>query len=94
MAANILARDFKVPIEDFSSLDISPDAHVKRVLERVGLMPKGASDLEFIYLGRELNPKYPGIFDFPCWEIGKKWCKSRNPSCQDCYLCVHCPKKT
>jgi len=93
MAANILARDFKIQMEDHTYIDISPDVHVKRVLKRLGLISKKATNEELIYRARELNSKYPGIFDLPCWEIGRNWCRPRKPLCEDCYLNPYCPKK-
>jgi endonuclease III len=92
MAANILARSFKVPMKDHICIDISPDVHIKRVFQRLGLILKGASIDEIIYCARELNPEYPGIFDPSCWEIGRKWCRPNNPACDECYLNSYCPK--
>ena len=92
MAANILARDFKVPMSDYICIDISPDTHVKRVFKRLGFISKNASNDELIYCARELNPKYPGIFDLPCWEIGRNWCRPQKPQCENCYLNDYCPK--
>ena len=37
MAANILARHFKVRFKDYYSIDISADVHVRRVFARLGL---------------------------------------------------------
>ncbi|BBB32007.1 conserved hypothetical protein [Thermotomaculum hydrothermale] len=93
MAANILAREFKIPMSDYICIDISPDTHVNRVFKRLGFISKSASDHELIYAARELNPEYPGIFDLSCWEIGRKWCKPKKPDCDNCYLYRYCPRK-
>jgi len=93
MAANILARDFKIPMKDYINIDISPDVHVKRVFKRLGFISKDASNDELIYCARELNPMYPGIFDLPCWEIGRSWCRPNKPICEKCYLNDYCIKK-
>jgi len=93
MAVNILARDFKVLMNDYICIDISPDVHVKRVFKRLGLISQDANNEELIYCARELNPEYPGVFDLSCWEIGRKWCHPKNPICQDCHLSEFCPKK-
>ncbi len=92
MAANSLAREFKIPLEDYICIDISPDVHVKRVFKRLGFVSKDASNDELIYCARELNPKYPGVFDLPVWQIGRNWCHPRNPSCDKCELGTVCPK--
>lgn len=92
MAANILARDFKIPMADKYCIDISPDVQVRRVFIRLGLISQDATNEELIYSARELNPDYPGIFDFSAWEIGRKWCRPVDPECNDCYLHRHCPK--
>lgn len=92
MAANILAREFKIPMQDRSCIDISPDVHVKRVFRRLGFISKNASTEELIYCARDLYPIYPGIFDFPAFEIGRTWCRPNNPSCKNCYLNQFCPK--
>jgi len=92
MAANILAREFKIPMKDYIYIDISPDVHVKRVFKRIGFISKNASNDELIYCARELNPKYPGIFDLSAWQIGRNWCHPKNPNCESCYLDEYCPK--
>lgn len=92
MAANILAREFKISMQDRICIDISPDVQVKRVFIRLGFIPRDASNDELIYCARELHPEYPGIFDFSAWEIGRNWCRPRNPDCKNCYLNEYCPK--
>jgi len=92
MAANILAREFKMPMKDYICIDISPDVHVKRVFKRIGFISKNAGNDELIYCARELNPEYPGIFDLSTWQIGRNWCHPRNPDCKNCYLNKYCPK--
>lgn len=92
MAANILARAFKVPFSDYYSIDISPDVHIKRVLARTGLVKEGADIQSIIYKARELYPEFPGIIDYSCWEIGKTYCKPHNPNCKECPICSTCPK--
>ena len=93
MAANILAREFKIPMKDYINIDISPDVHVMRVFKRLGFISKDASNDELVYYARELNPMYPGIFDLSCWEIGRNWCRPNNPICEKCYLENICNKK-
>jgi len=92
MAANILAREFKIPFEDYFSIDISADVHVRRVFARLGLCAADASVDQVIYKARALYPKFPGMMDFPCWEIGRKWCKANGQVCSGCYMKGLCPK--
>ena len=92
MATNILARQFKVPFSDYYSIDISPDVHILRVLRRSGLVDRDASIDSIIYKARELCPEFPGIIDFSCWEIGRTWCRPRNPNCEDCIIESECLK--
>jgi endonuclease III len=91
MAVNILARHLKVQLSDYYSVDISVDTHVRRVLRRLGLIQKAATAEEIIYLARSLHPEFPGIIDYPLWEIGRNWCSPRSPDCRACYLCDLCP---
>ena len=92
MAANILAREFKIPMKDYICIDISPDRHLKTVFKRLGFISKEATNDELIYCARELNPEYPGIFDFPAFDVGRNYCHPRKPDCKNCYLNKYCPK--
>ncbi len=95
MAANILARDFKIPFADYYSIDISADIHVRRVFTRLELCESDDSDdrltKKVIYKARALHPSFPGFMDLPCWEIGRNWCKASNPVCSACYMNDLCP---
>ena len=92
MAANILARDLKVPMSDYYSIDISPDVHVRRVFRRLGLIIPDADDTFIIYRARALSPDFPGLLDLPTWEIGRTWCRPSNPDCGACYMNQVCRK--
>lgn len=92
MATNILARDFRVPMSDRTSIDVSPDVHLKRVMGRMGLVADPEDLTEIINTARVINPDYPGLLDFSMWEIGRKWCRPTNPACGLCYLGDVCPK--
>lgn len=91
MAANSLAREFKIPMKDYICIDISPDVHVKRVFKRIGFISQNANNDELIYSARELNPNYPGIFDLSAWQIGRNYCHPQKPDCKKCYLNKYCP---
>ncbi len=92
MIANILAREFHIQFSDYFSIDISPDVHVMRIMRRSRLVSKEAGRDSVIYKARELNPEYPGIIDYACWEIGRNWCKTKNPDCTDCPISSVCKK--
>lgn len=90
MATNILARRFRVPFRDYYSIDISVDVHVRRVFQRLGFISADASQDEVIYKARALSPEFPGLLDFPAWEIGRNWCRPTRPKCGDCYMQPAC----
>jgi endonuclease-3 len=90
MATNILAREFKVPLADYFSIDISADVHVRRVFSRLGLCAVGATVEQVVYKAKALHPEFPGMMDLPSWEIGRNWCKARGPECSGCYMSDVC----
>ncbi|MCL2318404.1 MAG: hypothetical protein FWC44_05085 [Methanomassiliicoccaceae archaeon] len=101
MAANILARDYKIPLRDKYSIDISPDVHVKRVFYRMGLL-NDCGDIPFseidqtrvVYKAREINPEFPGILDLLCWQIGEqRICTNSICKCSECKLNAICEKR-
>lgn len=91
MDANILAREFKIQFSDYFSIDISADVHVRRVFGRLGLTPHDASVDQLIFRARGLHPQFPGLMDYPAWEIGRNWCRPKNADCDGCYMNDLCP---
>ena len=92
MATNLLHRNFGIKYTDYSSLDISPDIHIRRVMYRLGLIDDMDDTTQVIYRARSINPEYPGQMDECCWEIGRNFCKETNPKCSECKLdaiCMH-----
>jgi len=90
MAVNCLVRELKVPLADYTVIDISADVHVLRVFGRLGLTPEGATRDEVIMRARELNPEFPGLLDYPAWEVGRNWCRPDFPACTSCYMQAGC----
>ena len=86
MATNILARDFKIRFSDYYSIDVSTDTHIRRVMRRIGLVPESGDNDMIRYKARELCPEFPGIIDYPLWEIGREWCHPKNPECDTCVM--------
>jgi endonuclease III len=91
MAANILAREFKIEFSDYYSIDISLDVHVRRVMARLGLISANASDEQMIYKARAISPDFPGLLDFPLWSIGRSTCRPAAPHCAVCPMRETCP---
>lgn len=67
--------------------------HVPRVLRRTGFVDSDANIDSIIYKARELCPEFPGMIDYSCWEIGRKWCRPTDPNCDACIIKNDCLKK-
>ncbi|MEJ5304505.1 MAG: endonuclease III [Ignavibacteria bacterium] len=91
MGTNMLVRDFKIEIKDKRGIDVSYDIQVRRIFLRTGLVYRDDMNL-ILQTARELNPEYPGILDFPCWIIGRKYCHPQNPECNKCPISNVCLK--
>lgn len=90
MTANILVRQFHVPLSDYRYIDLSPDTHVRVVMRRLGLVPPGASNDVVVWTARELNPDFPGVFDPVLFNVGVATCHLRKPKCAACPLAEWC----
>ena len=94
MAVMILARDYGLlgGRRSRRQIDVKPDVHVQRVFVRTGLMGPDASPQNAVEVARQLAPDFPGSLDVPAWEIGRKWCRPRQPVCTDCPIGSTCPR--
>ena len=90
MAANILIRQFKIPISDYEAIDVSVDVQVEKVMARLGLVSKDPTKQEIIDKAREMNPEYPGLIDRTLWKVGREYCDNTNPKCDECPLKNEC----
>lgn len=98
MAVNLLDQQDVLPANfNRSTIDISPDRHVKKVMTRLGLISKSASvnqmifKTKVIFKAREIYPPFPGLLDLPFYDVGKNYCHTnKEPQCQDCPLSLHC----
>ena len=89
MAANILARDFKVSMSDYRSIDVSPDIHVTTVMGRVFFNVSAKKD-EIVKKASEINPEFPGVIDLACSFIGIDYCRPTDSECYHCPLNKEC----
>lgn len=90
MATNILAKQFKIPMSDYKSIDISADVHIQRTMKRLGCVKESASIDSVIKAARKINPDFPRLIDFALWKLGKDICRPQNPKCDKCYLREEC----
>lgn len=92
MAVNILVRDYGVLISGSKrGIDVSNNAHVRRVFLRAGLINVG-TEAQVLLAARKLNPEYPGALDLPAWKIGRTWCTESTPDCTACAIGQECPQ--
>ncbi len=91
MAVEILERDLHVTVSDLDGGDVAFDVHLRRVFLRTGLAQH--DDVrEMVAVARKFHPERPGALDLPAWDIGRRWCRPRDPDCQLCPLTVVCPR--
>lgn len=100
MAANILSRDYKVPMTDMSAIDISPDRHVKRCMYRLGLIPErkehdffNIPETEIIYAAKAIKPSFPGLMDLAFYYMGSKgYCENNICDKENCLFGKICKR--
>jgi endonuclease III len=91
MAVEILERDLGVPLNALSGSDIAYDVHVRRVFLRTGFAERDDVD-HMVAMARNVHPERPGALDNPAWDIGRRWCRARDPDCPVCPLLSVCQR--
>lgn len=74
-----------------SKMRIKPDVHVRRVAYRTGLISTQKVSLATKELD-SLQLESPADFDLAIWDIGRKYCKPKNPHCGECPINKVCAK--
>ncbi len=85
MGVILLARCRGERFPDWSGINVKPDAHVRRVLYRLGVAAK-ADEADAVEAAARLNPEYPGALDPALWVIGRRWCREKGPKCAECVM--------
>ena len=78
--------------ENKSKMRVKPDEHVRRVAYRSDLI----STKKVTIATRELDSLQldsPADFDLAVWDIGREFCKLKNPYCNECPLDKVCVKR-
>ena len=91
MAVEILSRDLGVDVLEFTGSDVAYDVHVRRVFLRTGLAEADERS-HLVERARLAHPERPGALDLPAWDVGRRWCRPRDPDCDGCPLAEACPK--
>lgn len=91
MAVEILERDLHVEVADLWGGEIAYDVHVRRVFLRAGLAERDDVG-HMVAAARSVHPERPGELDNPAWDIGRRWCRPREPDCPSCPLLPACPR--
>lgn len=93
MAVRILTDEFGYRPNPASlrGIDVKADRHVIRVFYRTGLSTVMSGEA-CVEAARQSHPEFPGLLDWPSWEIGRTWCHEHDPDCTTCPLCHVCSK--
>jgi endonuclease III len=94
MAVLLLARNYGLlgGKKSLSQLDVKPDIHVMRVFRRCGFIAESSKPKDAIHAAQRLHSKFPAALDAPAYNIGKHWCRPRNPKCLECPIGTVCAK--
>ena len=91
MTVRILVDEFRYDPgpKGLQQIDVKPDRQLVRVFHRTGLI-RERNENASVKVARELHPEFPGLLDWPAWEIGRSWCDENDPACAHCPLGAVC----
>jgi endonuclease III len=65
--------------------------HVRRVFLRTGFAER--DDVHhMVAVARSVHPERPGALDNPAWDVGRRWCRPKDPDCAPCPLLRACAR--
>jgi len=68
------------------------DTHCRKVLKRLGLIPKGWSSDDFSeFMEENFRGEFNRIFHYNLIRLGREFCRARRPRCKECPLKDLCP---
>ena len=79
-------------IDELPALDVKADVHVVRVFYRLGISDAETRDAA-LHAARHYHPAFPGLLDWPAWDIGRRLCRPRTPACSECPLVKVCERR-
>ncbi len=78
--------------DELPGLDVKADVHVVRVFYRLGLADADTRDAA-VHAARQYHPEFPGLLDWPAWDVGRRFCRPKSPLCEECPLLDVCDKR-
>lgn len=78
--------------DDLPNLDVKADVHVVRVFYRLGIAADETRDAA-LDAARRLHPRFPGLLDWPAWDIGRRVCRPQSPACGECPVSEFCERR-
>lgn len=78
--------------DELPSLDVKADVHVVRVFYRLGLSTDETREA-VLDAARRLHPAFPGLLDWPAWDVGRRLCRPTAPVCHKCPFEATCERR-
>ena len=78
--------------DELPRLDVKADVHVVRVFYRLGIAADQTREAS-VDAARRLHPIFPGLLDWPAWDIGRRFCRPQFPICGECPLTALCERR-